>query len=82
MPEMPESNMSCHDVKNNTIHIKFYIKPLHKTFLFPSVVQHFINLISPYITDVTAAPGTGIKEPTTAAKTGVTRCEKIMTKNF
>jgi hypothetical protein len=35
-----------------------------------------------YITDVTAAPGTGIKQPTTTAKTGVTRCEKIMTKNL
>jgi hypothetical protein len=29
-----------------------------------------------YITDVTAAPGTGIKQPTTNAKTGVTRCGK------
>jgi hypothetical protein len=35
-----------------------------------------------YITDVTAAPGTGIKQPTTKAKTGVTLCEKIMTKNL
>jgi hypothetical protein len=34
-------------------------------------------------TNVTAAPGTGIKQPTTKAKTGVTRCgKKIMTKNF
>jgi hypothetical protein len=38
-------------------------------------------------TNVTAAPGTGIKQPTTKAKTGVTRCgknhdEKFKKKNF
>jgi hypothetical protein len=27
-------------------------------------------------TNVTAAPGTGIKQPTTTAKTGMTRCGK------
>jgi hypothetical protein len=40
--------------KEDTIHIKFYIKPLHKTFLFPSVVQHFINLISLFTLHVSA----------------------------
>jgi hypothetical protein len=39
---------------NAAIHIKFYIKPLHKTFLFPSVVQHLINLISPFTLHVSA----------------------------
>jgi hypothetical protein len=34
-----------------------------------------------YITDVMAAPGTEIKQPTTA-KTGVTRCEKNHDKKF
>jgi hypothetical protein len=41
----------------NTIHIKFYIKPLHKSFLFPSVVQHFISLISPFTLHVSAFIG-------------------------
>jgi hypothetical protein len=41
----------------NTIHIKFYIKPLYKPFLFPSVVQHFINLISPFTLHVSAFIG-------------------------
>jgi hypothetical protein len=35
-----------------------------------------------YITDLTAAPGTGIKQPTTKAKTGVTRCGKNHDEKF
>jgi hypothetical protein len=41
----------------NTIHIKFYIKPLYKTFIVPPVVQHFINLISPFTLHVSAFIG-------------------------
>jgi hypothetical protein len=33
-------------------------------------------------TNVTAAPGTGIKQPTTKAKTGVTRCGKNHDEKF
>jgi hypothetical protein len=40
-----------------TILIKFYIKPLHKTFLLPSGVQHFINLISLFTLHVSAFIG-------------------------
>jgi hypothetical protein len=41
----------------DTIYIKFYIKPLHKTLIVPSVMQHFINLISPFTLHVSAFIG-------------------------
>jgi hypothetical protein len=41
-----------------------------------SFFSHRVNInMGSYITDVMAAPGTGIKQPTTKAKTGVTRCK-------
>jgi hypothetical protein len=40
----------------------------------------WINIYT--IRQTTAAPGTGIKQPTTKAKSGVTRCEKNHDEKF
>jgi hypothetical protein len=56
---------------------------LFQRLAYPSQCVWFIH----HKTNVTAAPGTGINQPTTKAKTGVTRCgenhdEKFKKRNF